>query len=242
MVAMRSSHALAPRLIGRQAQLQMHDEHLQRARTGAGQVVLLAGEAGVGKTRLTRAFLERARATSGVEILQGYCAEERPAVPYGPFIGALRSFVRGAGATTLLQAAGPLGGDLLLLLPELGSAARVPGAAADPQSQKQRLFEAIYRAIRPVAAGRCRVVVLEDLHWADQTSLELLHYLAGAGERDALLLLGTYRADEPATYNLEWYPPKHSTWKRALVLSLVTLCVALVALGAYSAWMVNPLV
>jgi DNA-binding CsgD family transcriptional regulator len=85
----------------------------------------------------------------------------------------------------------------------------------DPQSQKQRLFEALYRVLRPVAAEPSRILVLEDLHWADQSSLELLYYLVRAAQHDPLLILGTYRTDElhrrhPLTHHLA-----HLTRERA---------------------------
>src|SRR5205085_11779426 len=106
------THALAPRMIGRHAQLQELDAHLQAARGGAGRVVFLAGEAGVGKTRLLRAFIERVRAQEGTDVLQGHCYDGDPAVPYGPFIDALRALVRACGATAVAQAAGPWRDDL----------------------------------------------------------------------------------------------------------------------------------
>jgi DNA-binding NarL/FixJ family response regulator/transcriptional regulator with XRE-family HTH domain len=187
--------ALAPRMVGRQAQLKGLEEHLRGVRAGSCRVVLVAGEAGVGKTCLLRAFLERAQDQTGIEVLQGYCYEEQPPAPYGPFLDALRAFVRDRGPGALLAAAGPLGGDLLLLLPELELPATTTVLACDPQGQKQRLFEALYRILRPPATGCCRIVVIEDLHWADQTSQELLRYVARAAEREALLLLGSYRAD-----------------------------------------------
>src|SRR5947209_251776 len=104
---MNRMRALAPRMIGRQAQLQALEEHLRWVRAGSSRVVLVAGEAGVGKTRLLRAFLERSRVVDGVEILQGYCYEEQPPAAYGPFIGALRAFMRAHGAEPLIAAAGP---------------------------------------------------------------------------------------------------------------------------------------
>lgn len=191
-----SRSALAPRMIGRQPQLQELEEQLRLARAGLCRVVLLAGDAGVGKTRLLRTLLERARSQPGIQILQGYCFEEYPPAAYGSFAGALRDFMRAHGPEPMIRAAGPLAGDLLPLLPELGLPSPGPVIMDDAQSRKQRLFEALYRVLRPQGAAQCRVLVLEDLHWADQTSLELLRYLARAAEREALLLLGTYRADE----------------------------------------------
>jgi DNA-binding NarL/FixJ family response regulator len=195
--------ALAPRMIGRRSQLQELEEHLRQVRAGSGRLVLLAGEAGAGKTRLVRAFLEQAHAQAGVEVLQGSCYEQEPAVPYGPFLDILGALLRTHPPEAVLAAAGPLSGELVALLPELAPLlpelaplAPVPTVAGDPQSQKRRLFDALYRVLRPQGGGHSRILVLEDLHWADQTSQELLHYLVRASQRDPLLILGTYRTDE----------------------------------------------
>lgn len=193
---MPGARTLAPQMVGRHAELQALDEHLQQARTGSGRVVLIAGEAGVGKTRLARAFTERAREQVGTETLLGHCYDEDPAVPYGPFIDALRSFLRSVGAQEMIAAAGPWAGNLARLLPEL--APRVPpgATATDPLSQKRQLFAAIHAALQPRGAHPCHIVVLEDLHWADRTSQELVRYLARAIDRDRMLILGTYRTEE----------------------------------------------
>lgn len=192
---MCSTRALAPCMIGRREQLAALAEHLQQARAGAGRLILLVGEAGAGKTRLVRAFLEQVHAKAGVEVLQGHCYEQDPAIPYGPFLDLLGALLRAHPPEAVLAAAGPLSGELTALLPELAPGAPAP-AAGDPQSQKRRLFDALYRVLRPQGSGRCRVLVLEDLHWADQTSQELLHYLLRAGQHDPLLILSTYRSDE----------------------------------------------
>src|SRR5437868_10886727 len=103
---MSGPRALAPRMIGRQAQLRALDEHLRVASSGAGRVVLLAGEAGVGKTCLLRTFLAQARAMPAIGILEGFCYEEEMTVPYAPLIGVLRGYVRTHGAAALRAAAG----------------------------------------------------------------------------------------------------------------------------------------
>lgn len=191
---MSSNRALAPHMVGRQAQLYQLESLLQEASRGAGQIVFLAGDAGVGKTRLVREFLRRARVRDGVEILEGHCYDEDPAVPYGPFVNAIRSFMHTVGVDAITHVAGPWKRDLAMLLPELGT----PAAAesAEPQLLKQRLFAALHHLLRPQSDQHCRIVVLEDLHWSDQTSQELLHYLSRSISRDRLLFLGTYRTDE----------------------------------------------
>ncbi|HEY3228764.1 MAG TPA: AAA family ATPase, partial [Roseiflexaceae bacterium] len=161
---------------------------------GAGRLVCLAGDAGIGKTRLLREFITHVRSSAGAEILEGHCYDEHPASPYGPFVDALRAFARARGNAALAHAAGALANALAPLLPGLELPALRP--TGDPQSEKRRLFEAIERVIRPPAAQRCRVLVLEDLHWSDQSSQELLAHLARAVEHDPILILASYRGDE----------------------------------------------
>jgi ATP/maltotriose-dependent transcriptional regulator MalT len=193
---MTANRALAPSMIGRREQLRELESYLQAVRGGAGQVVFLAGEAGVGKTRLIREFAAAARGRGGVAILEGRCYDEDPAMPYGPFVDAIRVAVRESGPEVVAQACDPWTDDLVRLLPELEAVAPATLASDDPQIQKRRLFEAIYSLIRPHDPEICRVVVLEDFHWSDQTSQELVHYLARAIARDRLLLIVTYRTDE----------------------------------------------
>lgn len=193
---MSTPRALAPQMIGRQEQMRELDEHLHRARAGDGRLVLVAGEAGIGKTRLVRTFVDGACQTPGTDALLGHCYDEHPATPYSPFVDAIRILVRARGAEAVIRAAGNWGGDLSRLLPELGPDASAIRGDRDPQSEKRRLFDAILYLLRPGAAQGCRVIVLEDLHWADQTSQELVHYLARAIEHDRILILGTYRSDE----------------------------------------------
>jgi DNA-binding NarL/FixJ family response regulator len=180
-------------IIGRQSQLQQLNDELALVRRGQGRVVLLAGEAGVGKTRLVQAFIEQLQQADGLEVLIGHCYDLQPAAPYGPFTELVRLLVEAHGAEELLASLGPWSGDLARLLPELTLAGRSP--LIDTPSDKHQLFEAIVRTLRP-QQGRCRIIVIEDLHWSDPTSQELFHYLARAIEREAVLLIGTYRSDE----------------------------------------------
>jgi predicted ATPase/DNA-binding CsgD family transcriptional regulator len=157
-------------------------------------VILLAGEAGVGKTRLVQAFVDQLEKTSRVEVLIGHCYDILPAAPYGPFVELVRLLAEAQGSEQLRMRLGPWAGDLQRLLPELASLDSVSAFAE--QSDKPRLFEAIVRALRPHEPERCRMLIIEDLHWSDPTSQELFHYLARAVEREAILLIGTYRSDE----------------------------------------------
>lgn len=195
---MSADRALAPTMIGRHAQVQDCEAHLRLAREGAGQVVLIAGEAGIGKSRLVREFVADIRQASadGITILAGHCYDEASPVPYAPLLDALRELVRERGTASVATMAGSWVGDLTRLLPELAPSAPPAVDTGDPGTQKRRLFEAICAICRPTAGQEVRVVILEDLHWLDRTSQELIFYLTRALAHDRVLLLGTYRADE----------------------------------------------
>src|SRR5262245_16991167 len=191
---MSSIRALAPAMIGRQARIRELEECLTQVRASVGCLIFVVGDAGVGKTRLLREFAGRAR-SDGVMLLEGHCYDEQPAPPYGPFVDELRALVRQRSPDSIAQAAGAWVSSLAPLLPELELSASAPQVSGDPQNEKRRLFEAIARVLRAVAQ-RGLVLILEDLHWSDQSSQELVAYLARAVERDPILILATYRGDE----------------------------------------------
>jgi DNA-binding CsgD family transcriptional regulator len=187
---------LSPALIGRAEPLAMLEEHLARSARGQSAFVLLAGDAGVGKTRLLSEFLRRARAAPPAEILIGHCYEEEPAMPYRPIIEALGAWSRRRGPNALAGLAGPWAEDVARLIPELAPSRPVLAGDADDPGMKWRLFEGVAQVLRAVPSEPVRIVVFEDLHWSDQSSLELLRSLARSLSAERVLLLGTYRSDE----------------------------------------------
>ena len=191
---MNNYQTLTPDMIGRQTQLQELIDSLDRASAGSGQLVFIAGDAGIGKTRLLCEFVRNIRTRAEVDLLEGNCYDEDP-VPYGPFIDLMRSVLHRDGIAAVAERAGPWVADLARLLPELASFVITENAENDTQMQKRRLFEAIYQIIKPQDT-ECRVLLLEDLHWSDQTSQELILYLSRTMTRERVLLLGTYRTDE----------------------------------------------
>lgn len=168
-------------LIGRDRELAELGRLLAAAWNGTGGLVLLAGEAGVGKTRLAEEALVR----SELLVLPGG-ASQNATTPYGPVVAALRSYLRAAPGG--LADRGPLASHLALLLPELGP--------PPDRSDRTTLFEAIRDALGVIARGRPTAVFLDDLQWADATTLELLPTLAGWIQHEPLLLVGAYRSDE----------------------------------------------
>src|SRR4051794_37875819 len=152
---------------------------LDATRDGAGGLVLLAGEAGIGKSRLA------AEAAGGFDglVLTGAALPGSP--PYAPLVAALRTLLR--AHPDALAERGPLGDHLNLLLPELG---RVP-----PATDRATLFEAVCRALGRLGARRPVLLVLDDLHWSDQATLELLSALAGQLAQMRVAVLAAYRSD-----------------------------------------------
>jgi DNA-binding CsgD family transcriptional regulator len=188
---------VCPVLIGRAGQLDLLDRLIDGARQGAGQTVLVAGEAGVGKSRLTAEVMRRA-AERGWLVGQGACFEPDQALPFAPIIDLLRGLLASQSDDDLARGWASVAPDLLKLLPELAD--RLPGvtpaAAQEPEQEKRRLFDAVARLLADLTAARPALIVVEDLHWADATSLDLTLYLARRLAARPLLLLLTYRSDE----------------------------------------------
>jgi eukaryotic-like serine/threonine-protein kinase len=163
-------------LIGRTSELARLDALAAAADRGEPRVAALAGEAGIGKTRLATAVAEDA-GPRGAEVLWGRAAEEAAAfAPWQPLLHALR---------------GPAGGDADL-------ARLAEGGAVGGPEDRLRLFDAVARELERRAAERTLVVVLEDLHWADASSLALLRHVVGALRGARVLLLVTHRPGEGA--------------------------------------------
>jgi DNA-binding SARP family transcriptional activator len=158
-------------------------------------VVVLAGEPGIGKTRLAREFA-RAAHERGATVLAGGCHEET-VVPYQPFVEALAHYVACCPPAELAVQVNPRRAQLAALVPELWdtrAAAAPPGPGAE--QERFRLFEAVSSLLADAAHLRPLVLLLDDLHWADPSSLLLLRHLARSAKDAPLLVLGTYRPVE----------------------------------------------
>ncbi|MGH3098217.1 MAG: helix-turn-helix transcriptional regulator [Streptosporangiales bacterium] len=181
----------SPTLVGRAAELAVLDDALRAATAGESRVVLLGGEAGVGKTRLVEEFTGRAT-TTGVRVLSGGCLElGTDGLPYAPVTAALRQLVGDIGPQAV-RAAVPDAGVLARLLPELGE---VTGSA-DSEIARARLFEHVLVLLQWLAAERSLVLVVEDAHWADASTRDLLTFLASSLRAEHVLLVVTFRSDE----------------------------------------------
>jgi DNA-binding CsgD family transcriptional regulator len=167
-------------LIERDAEREWLEAFLAEALAGRGALVLVAGDAGVGKTR----FVEEAVASVDAHFLRGTSGPGT--VAYAPITGALRGFNRDVPGG--LGACGPLRSHLALLLPELGEAVE--------ESDRATLFEAIRCGLAAVVADRPAVVLLDDLQWSDDATLELLGALAASLHELPMLVVAAYRSDE----------------------------------------------
>src|SRR6266536_2860799 len=183
-------------LVGRSEELGRVLAALERAVVGSGGALLLAGEAGIGKSRLAAEALTLAR-RRGFVTLQGAAYPLQADLAYPPVLELLGPFLAGLEPGRLAALVGGLP-DLGRLFAGLHLPA--PQPLGDAALERTRLFEAVSRLVERVAAERPVALLVDDLHWADAASLELLHYLArGLGVR-RVLLLGTYRLDEARTH------------------------------------------
>lgn len=166
----------------------------ERSRRGGGRLTLVEGEAGVGKTRLLEEVL-RYTETQGATVLRGHCYEFGGSVPYQPIAEALRSYLREeqpALSPIWLAELARLLPDLREAYPELPEPGRTTGETA-----RQRLFEAVTRLLSSICTPRSTpCLFLDDLHWADQSTLDLLHYLVRHLTGTPIWLVGAYRPEE----------------------------------------------
>src|SRR5256884_139203 len=188
--------ALCPVLVGRERELSLLEDALLAAHRGGGQVVVIGGEAGVGKTRLAMELQKRGR-RAGTAVMVGTTSEADVALPYLPFVEAIGNYLAGADLDRIKLQLGPATcRQLGQLLPqfELQTTLIDPG---EPSQAKIRLYEAMLAFLRLAAERTGLLLLLEDLHWADPSTRELLEYIARRlRRRSRILLLATYRNDE----------------------------------------------
>src|SRR5438552_1955003 len=188
---------LCPKIIGRTPELVALGVLVEQAKGGQGQIALLRGEAGIGKSRLVA---ETKALAAGLDflLLQGNCFRSDRFFPYAPLLDLLRSYISTHAATAaqdlkpLAPALSHLLPDLTLLLPELAPVAELP--PLDPEQDRHRLFAVLTHFLTQQAPQHPVLLVMEDLHWCDETSLEFLLHLAPRCSQLPLLLLCTYRS------------------------------------------------
>ena len=180
--------------VGRQREMGELKACLEDALSGRGRLVTLVGEPGIGKTRTAQELATYA-GLRGAQVLWGRSYEEQGVPPYWPWVQAIRSYVRdrdpeqlrsemGAGAADIAE----MVSDVRERLPDLQ-----PAAQMEPEQARFRLFDSIAAFLKTASQRQPLVLVLDDLHWADQPSLMLLQFVARELGGARLLIIGTYR-------------------------------------------------
>ncbi|WP_280723678.1 helix-turn-helix transcriptional regulator [Kitasatospora sp. MAA4] len=195
--------SVSPVFVGRGSETATLMAALRRASAGQPQALLIGGEAGVGKTRLLEEFLCAAEAeadgkgkgagpdAAAVTMLGGCLEVGAEGLPYAPLVTALRRLYRRLGPELRTAATG-MEAHLSRLLPEFGDVDSEP----NDEYGRARLFEHIGRLFERLSAQRTLVLAIEDLHWSDRSTRELLAYLISTLQRSRVLILATYRTDD----------------------------------------------
>ena len=180
--------------VGRQQELAELKAALEDALSGHGRLVMLAGEPGIGKTRTAQELANHAQ-VRGARVLWGRCHEERGAPPYWPWLQAIGIYVQEQDPERLRQEMGEGAPDIGELFAEVRS--KLPDlakpATLEPEQARFRLFDSICTFLKNAARSQPLMLVLDDLHWADQPSLLFLQFLAREMGEGSLLVVGTYR-------------------------------------------------
>ena len=183
--------------VGRQHEMAQLKAALDDALSGQGRLVMLVGEPGIGKTR-TAQELALIAETRGAQVLWGCCYEEEGAPPYWPWVQAIRSYVQQREPDQLRTEMGAGAADIAEIVPEVRD--RIPHlephTALEPEQARFRLFDSISTFLKNADQPQGVMLVLDDLHWADEPSLLLLQFLARQLRDSRLLVVGCYRDAE----------------------------------------------
>lgn len=188
--------------IGRERELDVFAAALAQARAGHGQLLLLAGEPGIGKTRLAGECAARAQ-TKGLRVLWGRAWEGDGAPAFWPWIQIVRAYLREADASTLRDDLGRAGREIARVMPEVedllppGSRApQSPSLGLQPEQERFRFFDGLTLFLKTASRRQPLLLVLDDLQWADTPSLLLWQFLTQELADSHLLVVGTYRDAE----------------------------------------------
>jgi predicted ATPase/DNA-binding CsgD family transcriptional regulator len=200
MVVPFNKPVVCPIVIGRTTELTAIHQLIESTKSGHGQVTLLSGEAGVGKSRLVKEAKAYATALN-FRVVQGNCFPTDLSCPYAPLLDLIRTLLAHSDPTQIQAILKPFARDLYPLLPDVilpitDLITEQPSTALDPELEKRRIFTGLVHCFTSLATELPLMLIIEDLHWGDDTSLEFLHYLARHCADHPLLLLMTYRNDE----------------------------------------------
>ena len=161
---------------------------------GRGRMVMLAGEPGIGKTRLAQELASLAESL-GAQVMWGWCYEHAGAPPYWPFVQPIRAYIESADPGRLSSQMGSGGAAIAEILPELREKLPDLGqpATAEPEQARFRLFDSLATFLKNAAQSQPLLFVVDDLHWADSASLLMLEFFVREIAASSVLVLGTYR-------------------------------------------------
>jgi DNA-binding CsgD family transcriptional regulator/tetratricopeptide (TPR) repeat protein len=195
---------ICPTIVGRVSELAALQPIISGIEEGRAHLVLFSGEAGIGKSRLVAALADDAR-SRGFLVLQGNCFQRDRTSPYAPMLDLVRSFLADHPRGVREAHFQPFAQEFFPLFPDLVTPPPVPAVlpASGPEQEQRRLFVALTAFFTKLAAGRPLVLVIEDIHWCDESSLEFLQYFLRHSTSFPWLVLLTYRSDEvdPALSN-----------------------------------------
>jgi class 3 adenylate cyclase/tetratricopeptide (TPR) repeat protein len=180
--------------VGRDAEMARLGACLRRTQAGAGALVMVVGEPGIGKTRTAEELAELAR-RGGARVLAGRCYEGEWAPPYGPFVEAIEAYAGAVTPDELRRDLGPGAPPLARLVPSLRE--RLPDIAEpiplQADEERFRLLDAVSQLLIEASERAPVVLVLDDLHWADRDTIAMLRHVARAVSQHRLLVVGLYR-------------------------------------------------
>ena len=180
--------------VGRQREMGKLKGALEDALSGQGQLLMLVGEPGIGKTRTAQELAAHAE-TLDAQVLWGWCYEEEGAPPFWPWLQPIRSYVQQRDPEQLKVEMGPGAADIAEVVSEVRGKlpSLEPPPALQPEQARFRLFDSITTFLKNAAQSQPLMLVLDDLHWADKPSLLLLQFLARQLTESHLLVVGCYR-------------------------------------------------
>ncbi|HKV54776.1 MAG TPA: AAA family ATPase [Candidatus Binataceae bacterium] len=200
-VSNAQAQSAAPSMVGRATEMARLNDWFEQARKGTRRVILVSGEPGIGKTALTRAFADSLASYRPIRIGRGQCVDQYGAgEPYLPILEALTRLCREPGGNKLVEILYRVAPAWLAQMPSLISSedrVRLQGLAQ--ATTQQRMLREMAEALDVIAAETPLVLCLEDLHWSDPSTLDLIATVARRSEPARLMILGTYRPVEMLT-------------------------------------------
>jgi DNA-binding CsgD family transcriptional regulator len=199
MVVPLNKPVVCPVVIGRTTELTAIHQLIEITKSGQGQVALLSGEAGIGKSCMVKEAKSYAAALN-FRVVQGNCFPTDLSCPYAPLLDLIRALLAQSDSAKIQAMLKPFARDLYPLLPDVISPitdliTAQASMVLEPEQEKRRIFTALVHCFTSLATELPLMLIIEDLHWSDDTSLEFLHYLARHSTDHPLLLLMTYRSD-----------------------------------------------